>query len=166
MLFREWLICFHLINKKGGSFLWCQQFLAILCVCADKPAHSAPRRAYTANISTVQNTVFHCIQTPRYIPISFWLPITSPSSAEVKCAHCQYKFIFYNFNTCAVFSYLYILKNRFCIVFFVTLQSCTGPEQGFPCVVILTGKNLFSLQGTPLLIAGILYSLQGIPCVN
>ena len=37
----------------------------------------------------------------------------------------------------------------------------TGPEQGFPCVLILTGKNLFSLQGTPLLIAGILYSLQG-----
>jgi hypothetical protein len=29
----------------------------------------------------------------------------------------------------------------------------TGPEQGFPCVVILTGKNMFSLQGTPLLIA-------------
>ena len=69
MLFREWLICFHLINKKGGSFLWCQQFLAILCVCADKPAHSAPRRAYTANISTFQNTVFHHIQIPRYIPL-------------------------------------------------------------------------------------------------
>ena len=47
-----------------------------------------------------------------------------------------------------------------------TLQSRTGPEQGFPCVLILTGKNLFSLQGTPLLIAGILYSLQGIPCEN
>ena len=29
-----------------------------------------------------------------------------------------------------------------------TLQSRTGPEQGFPCVVILTEKNLFSLQGT------------------
>ena len=37
----------------------------------------------------------------------------------------------------------------------------TGPEQGFPCVLILTGKTLFSLQGTPVLIAGILYSLQG-----
>ena len=48
----------------------------------------------------------------------------------------------------------------------VTLQSRTGTEQGFPCVVILTGKNLFSLQGTPLLIAGILYSLQGFPCEN
>ena len=59
MLFCEWLICFHLINKKGGSFLWCQQFLAILCVCADKPAPSAPRRrAYTTNISTVQNKQF------------------------------------------------------------------------------------------------------------
>jgi hypothetical protein len=42
----------------------------------------------------------------------------------------------------------------------------TGPEQGFPCVVILKGKNLFSLQGTPVLIAGILYSLQGFPCEN
>ena len=57
------------------------------------------------------------------------------------------------------------------------LQSCTGPEQGqnrartgpeqgFLCVVILTGKNLFSLQGTPLFIAGILCSLQGCPCEN
>ena len=42
----------------------------------------------------------------------------------------------------------------------------TGPEQGFLCVVILTGKNLFSLQGTPLFIAGILCSLQGCPCEN
>ena len=29
-----------------------------------------------------------------------------------------------------------------------TLQSRTGPEQDFPCVLILPGKNLFSLQGT------------------
>ena len=42
----------------------------------------------------------------------------------------------------------------------------TRPEQGFPCVLILTGKNLFSLQGTPVLIARILYSLQGFPCEN
>ena len=27
-----------------------------------------------------------------------------------------------------------------------------GPEQDFPCVLILTGKNLCSLQGTPVLI--------------
>jgi hypothetical protein len=48
----------------------------------------------------------------------------------------------------------------------ILYRARTGPEQGFPCVVILTGKNLFSLQETPLLIAGILYSLQGIPCEN
>ena len=48
----------------------------------------------------------------------------------------------------------------------VPYRASTGPEQGFPCVLILTGKNLFSLQGTPVLIAGILYSLQGIPCEN
>ena len=42
-----------------------------------------------------------------------------------------------------------------------TLQSCTGPEQGFPCEVFLTGKNLFSFQGTPFLISGTLISLQG-----
>ena len=28
------------------------------------------------------------------------------------------------------------------------------------------GKNLISLKGTPVLIAGTLYSLQGIPCEN
>jgi len=32
-------------------------------------------------------------------------------------------------------------------------QASTGPEQDFLCVLILTGKNLFSLQGTPFLIA-------------
>ena len=48
-----------------------------------------------------------------------------------------------------------------------TLQSRTGPvqglntEQGFPCEVFLTGKTLFSLQGNPVLIAGTLFSLQG-----
>ena len=30
----------------------------------------------------------------------------------------------------------------------------TGPEQGFPCEVFHTGRNLFSIQGTPVLIAG------------
>jgi hypothetical protein len=48
----------------------------------------------------------------------------------------------------------------------IPYRARTGPKQGFPCVLILTGKNLFSLQGTPLLIAGILYSLQGFPCEN
>ena len=48
----------------------------------------------------------------------------------------------------------------------IPYRARTGPEPGFPCVVILTGKNLFSSQGTPLLIAGFLYSLQGIPCEN
>ena len=33
-----------------------------------------------------------------------------------------------------------------------------------PCEPIPTGKNLFSLQGTPVLIAGSLFSLQGFPC--
>ena len=44
--------------------------------------------------------------------------------------------------------------------------SRTGAPQGFPCVLILTRKKLLSLQGTPVLIVGILYSLQGIPCEN
>ena len=48
----------------------------------------------------------------------------------------------------------------------IPYRARTGPEQGFPCVLILTGKNLFSLQGTPVLIAGNLYSLQGFPCEN
>ena len=50
------------------------------------------------------------------------------------------------------------------------LQSLTGPVQGR---IYYTGKTLFSLQGTPVLIAGtlyssqgIMYSLQGIPCEN
>ena len=33
-------------------------------------------------------------------------------------------------------------------------RASTGPEQGFPCEVFHTGKNLFSLQGTLVLIAG------------
>ena len=36
--------------------------------------------------------------------------------------------------------------------------------QGTPCKSIPTGKNLFLLQGTPVLIAGPLFSLQGFPC--
>ena len=49
-------------------------------------------------------------------------------------------------------------------------ENSTGPVQGqnrvFPVQYFHTGKNLFSLQGTPVLIAGTLYSLQGIPCEN
>ena len=30
----------------------------------------------------------------------------------------------------------------------IPYRARTGPEQGFPCVLILTVKNLFSLQGT------------------
>ena len=35
-----------------------------------------------------------------------------------------------------------------------------------PCKSILTGKNLLSLQGNPVLIAGSLFSLQGFPCIS
>ena len=48
----------------------------------------------------------------------------------------------------------------------IPYRASTGPEQGFPYEVFHTGKNLFSLQGTPVLIAGTLYSLQGISCEN
>ena len=63
----------------------------------------------------------------------------------------------------------------------IPYRASTGPEQGFPCEVFHTGKNLFSLQGTPVLIAGTpvfitgislwenftgktLFSLQGLQC--
>ena len=36
----------------------------------------------------------------------------------------------------------------------ILYRASTRPEQGFPCEVFHTGKNLFSLQGTPVLIAG------------
>ena len=36
----------------------------------------------------------------------------------------------------------------------------------FPCESIPTGKNLLSLQGNPVLIAGSLFSLQGFPCIS
>ena len=42
-----------------------------------------------------------------------------------------------------------------------------GPEQGFPCVVFHTGKNLFSLAGIPVLKTGFSLlgkSTQGNPC--
>ena len=46
-----------------------------------------------------------------------------------------------------------------------TLQTQTlYSSQGTPCESITTGKNLFSLQRTPVLIAGSLFSLQGFPC--
>ena len=35
-----------------------------------------------------------------------------------------------------------------------------------PCKSIPTGKDLYSLQGTPVLIAGSLFSLQGFPCIS
>ena len=37
-------------------------------------------------------------------------------------------------------------------------------SQEAPCEPIPTGKTLFSLQGTPVLITGSLFSLQGFPC--
>ena len=43
-----------------------------------------------------------------------------------------------------------------------TLQSRTVPDQGFPCVLVLTEKNLFSFQGTPVFIAGIPVFITGI----
>jgi len=55
--------------------------------------------------------------------------------------------------------------------FISTLQTQTPLQtqtlyssQGTPCEPISTRKNLFSLQGTPVLIAGSLVSLQGFPC--
>ena len=36
----------------------------------------------------------------------------------------------------------------------ILYRASTGPEQGFPCEVFHTGKNLFSLQRTTVLIAG------------
>ena len=46
----------------------------------------------------------------------------------------------------------------------IPYRTSTRPEQGFPCVLFLTWKNLFSLKGNPVLIAGTLFSLQGFPC--
>ena len=46
----------------------------------------------------------------------------------------------------------------------IPYRDSTGPEQGFPCEPFLTGKTLFSLEGTPVLIAGTLFTLQGFPC--
>ena len=65
----------------------------------------------------------------------------------------------------------------------ILYRARTGPEQGFPCEVFHTGNNLFSLQGTPVLIAGTplfitgislwenltgktLFSLQGLQCID
>ena len=44
----------------------------------------------------------------------------------------------------------------------IPYRASTGPEQGFPCEVFHTGKNLFSLQGTPVLIAGTPVFITGI----
>ena len=44
----------------------------------------------------------------------------------------------------------------------IPYRASKGPEQGFPCEVFQTGKNLFSLQGTPALIAGTPVFITGI----
>ena len=51
-----------------------------------------------------------------------------------------------------------ILESCFSICLYTAIpyRARTGPDQGFHFVLILTGKNLFSLQGTPVLIAGIM----------
>ena len=43
-----------------------------------------------------------------------------------------------------------------CVYTAILYRAIKGPEQGFPCVLILKGKNLFSLEGTPIVIEGIL----------
>ena len=48
-------------------------------------------------------------------------------------------------------------KDKFNPFALSALQSRTGSEKA-------TGKNLFSLQGTPVLITGSLFSLRGLPC--
>ena len=45
-----------------------------------------------------------------------------------------------------------------------TLQSLTGPVQGFPCVVFPHKEKPVFITGNPILIAGTLFSLQGFPC--
>ena len=44
----------------------------------------------------------------------------------------------------------------------IPYRASTGPEQGFPCEVFHTGKNLFSSKGTPVLIAGTPVFITGI----
>ena len=44
----------------------------------------------------------------------------------------------------------------------IPYRASTGPEQGFPCEVFNTGKNLFPLQDTPVLIAGTPVFITGI----
>ena len=49
------------------------------------------------------------------------------------------------------------------MVKFLSSVSC-GSLNVLPIQSLLTGKDLFSLQGTPVVIAGFLFSLQGFPC--
>ena len=44
----------------------------------------------------------------------------------------------------------------------ILYRASTGTEQGFPCEVFHTWKKLFSLQGTPVLIAGTPVFITGI----
>ena len=76
----------------------------------------------------------------------------SHTALQVTMEPKLYEIAFDNFNSFACTAILY--------------RASTGPEQGFPCEFFHTGKNLFSLQGNPVLIAGTLFSLQGFPCEN
>ena len=67
---------------------------------------------------------------------------------------CAMRIIFAKF-----FWELAILENGHTAILY---RASTGPEQGFPCEVFHTGKNLFSLQGTPVLIAGTPVFITGI----
>ena len=55
-----------------------------------------------------------------------------------------------------------IWKNLPIVSTAIPYRASTGPVQGFPCEVFHTGKNLFSLQGTPVLIAGTPVFITGI----
>ena len=76
------------------------------------------------------------------------------------------------FSTLATYKYMSFVvhiniawgvKTKHCWVFTAILyRASTGPEQDFPCEVFHTGKNLFSLQGTPVLIAGTPVFITGI----
>ena len=62
----------------------------------------------------------------------------------------------------------WILRNR--IWRWPKIQYTANPNPveltGNPCKSIPTGKKLYSLQGTPVFIAGSLFSLQGFPCIS
>ena len=83
-----------------------------------------------------------------------WLFLTSMVMEAVRGQKCYRE---HTLNVRLIPQYQFCFTKRNKKYTAILYRASTGPEQGFPCEVFLTGKNCFLLQGT-------LFSLEGWVC--